>query len=129
MNHPIIKEFRDFLLQGSLLQLAVAFIMAAAFGAVVIAFTDGIVMAFIAAIFGEPSFDSIGLDVGDGRLYIGRFLTALANLAIVGAAVFFFIVRPAKVLKERQKDEGVTEPISEDTELLREIRDLLRSRP
>jgi large conductance mechanosensitive channel len=129
MNHPIIKEFRDFLLQGSLLQLAVAFIMAAAFGAVVATFTDGIVMAFIAAIFGEPSFDSIVLDVGDGRLLIGSFLTALANLAIVGAAVFFFIVRPAKVLKERQKDEGVTEPISQDTELLQEIRDLLRNRP
>ena len=129
MNNPIIKEFRDFLLQGNLLELAVAFIMAAAFGAVVATFTDGIVMAFIAAIFGKPNFDSIGLDIGDGRLFIGTFLTALANLAIVGAAVFFFIVKPAKMLKERQKDEGVTQPISEDTELLREIRDLLRTRP
>src|SRR5687768_11739540 len=128
MNSPIIKEFRDFLLQGNLLELAVAFIMAAAFGAVVIAFTDGIIMAFIAAIFGEPSFDSIGLDIGDGRLEIGRFLTALVNLIIVGAAVFFLIVKPAKALKARQRDEGVTEPISEDTELLREIRDLLRTR-
>ena len=52
MNNPIIKEFRDFLLQGNLLELAVAFIMAAAFGAVVATFTDGIIMAFIAAIFG-----------------------------------------------------------------------------
>ena len=86
-------------------------------------------MAFIAAIFGKPSFDSIGLDIGDGRLLIGTFLTALINLIIVGAAVFFFIVKPAKMLKARQKDEGVTPPVSEDTELLREIRDLLRSRP
>lgn len=128
MNQPIIKEFRDFLLQGNLLELAVAFIMAAAFGAVVAVFTDGIIMAFIAAIFGKPNFDSIGLDIGDGRLLIGSFLTALVNLIIVGAAVFFFIVKPAKMLKERQKTEGVTPPISEDTELLREIRDLLRTR-
>ena len=127
MNSTIVKEFRDFLLQGNLLELAVAFIMAAAFGAVVIAFTDGIIMAFIAAIFGEPNFDSIGLDVGDGRLLIGTFLTALVNLFIVGLAVFFFIVKPAKTLRERQKDDGVTEPISEDTQLLREIRDLLRT--
>ena len=130
MNSPIIKEFRDFLLRGDIIALAVAFIMAVAFGRVVSAFTDGIVMAFIAAIFGEPNFDSIGLDIGDdGRLYIGTFLTALANFALVAAAVFFFIVKPVNVLKERQKSGTEEIPEAEDIILLREIRDALRSRP
>lgn len=128
MNHPVIKEFRDFLMRGDIIALAVAFIMAGAFGAVVVAFTDGVVMAFIAAIFGKPSFDSIGLDVGDGRLYIGTFLTALANLVIVAAAVFFFIVKPVKILTERKKEAGEPVPESEDVVLLREIRDLLKTR-
>lgn len=129
MNSPIIKEFRNFLLQGDIITLAVAFIMAGAFASVVATFTDGIIMAFIAAIFGKPNFDSIGLDIGDGRLYIGTFLTAVANLVIVGAAVFFFIVKPVNMIKERQKS-GAEEaiPESEDIVLLREIRDLLKTR-
>lgn len=129
LNNSVIKEFRDFLMRGDLITLAVAFIMAGAFGAVVSAFTDGIVMAFIAAIFGKPNFDSIGLDIGDGRLLIGTFLTAVANLIIVGAAVFFFIVKPVNMLKERQKKGAEPPPPDpEDIALLREIRDLLRNR-
>src|SRR5690606_41478693 len=65
-----------------------------------------IIMAFIAALFGKPNFDSIGLDIGDGRLLIGTFLTALVNLVIVAAAVFFFIVKPVQAIKDRQKKEG-----------------------
>lgn len=129
MNHPIIKEFRNFLLQGDIIALAVAFIMALAFKAVVDTFTQGIVMNFIGAIFGKPSFDSIGLDVGDGRLYIGTFINAVINLVLVGAAVFFFIVKPVNMIKERQR-KGEEEPVPdpEDIQLLREIRDLLKTR-
>jgi len=61
VNHPIIKEFRDFLIRGDIIALAVAFIMAIAFKDVVDAVTNGIVLNFIAAIVGEPSFNSIGL--------------------------------------------------------------------
>lgn len=129
MNQGIIKEFRDFLMRGDIISLAVAFIMAGAFGAVVAAFTDGIVMAFIAALFGKPSFDSIGLDIGDGRLLIGTFLTALVNLVIVAAAVFFFIVKPLQAIKDRQKREGEVVPDADDIALLKEIRDLLKNRP
>ena len=127
MNSPIIKEFRDFLTRGNLIELAVAFVMAGAFATVVSAFTDGIVMQFLAAIFGEPNFDSIGLDIGDSRLLIGTFLTALVNFVIIAAAVFFFIVKPVQAIRERQKNEPETVAPPEDIELLREIRDLLRS--
>ena len=127
MNSPIIKEFRDFLTRGNLIELAVAFVMAGAFATVVSAFTDGIVMQFLAAIFGEPNFDSIGLDIGDSRLLIGTFLTALVNFVIIAAAVFFFIVKPVQAIRERQKNEPETVAPPEDIELLREIRDLLRA--
>ncbi len=102
---------------------------AGAFGAVVAAFTDGIIMAFIAALFGKPNFDSIGLDIGDGRLAIGSFLTAVVNLVIVAAAVFFFIVKPVQAIKDRQKKEGEVVPDADDIALLKEIRDLLKNRP
>ena len=128
MNSPIIKEFRDFLVRGNLIELAVAFVMAGAFATVVNVFTEGIVLNFLAAIFGKPNFDSIGLDIGDSRLLIGSLLTAIVNLIIVGAAVFFFIVKPVQIIRERQKKEPETVAPPEDIELLREIRDLLRTR-
>lgn len=129
MNKGLIKEFRDFLLQGDIIALAVAFIMALAFKPVVDTFTNGIVLNFIAAIVGKPNFDDIGIDVGDSRLLIGTFLTAVVNLILVGAAVFFFIVKPIQVIKERQKrGEEAPPPDPEDIALLREIRDLLRTR-
>lgn len=127
MNN-ILKEFRDFIMQGDIIALAVAFIMAAAFGAVIATFTDGIVMNFIAAIVGEPNFDSVTLDVGDSELLIGTFITAVINLILVGAAVFFFIVKPVQMLRDRKKAAGEPVPEAEDVILLREIRDLLRTR-
>jgi large conductance mechanosensitive channel len=127
MNSPIIKEFRDFLVRGNLIELAVAFVMAGAFASVVAVFTDGIVMQFLAAIFGKPNFDSIGLDIGDSRLLIGSLITAIINLIIVGAAVFFFIVKPVQVIRDRNKGEPETVAPPEDIALLREIRDLLKS--
>jgi large conductance mechanosensitive channel len=128
MNSPIIKEFRNFLLQGDIISLAVAFIMAAAFKSVVDVFTNGIIMQFIAAIVGKPNFDSIGIDIGDSRLLIGSFLTQVINLILVGAAVFFFIVKPVNILKERGKRGEDAVPDPEDIVLLREIRDSLRAR-
>lgn len=123
----ILKEFRDFLVRGNLIELAVAFIMAGAFATVVSVFTDGIVMQFLAAIVGEPNFDNITLEIGDSELLIGTFLTAVLNLILIGAAVFFFIVKPVQVLRERQRSEPETIAPPEDIELLREIRDLLRT--
>ena len=70
MNEGIVKEFRDFLMRGNIIELAVAFIMAAAFVPVVTSLVNGVILPFIAAIFGEPNFDNIGFDVGDARVVI-----------------------------------------------------------
>jgi large conductance mechanosensitive channel len=119
----VLKEFREFAFKGNLLEIAIGLILALAFSAVVTAFVDGIIMAFIAAIFGEPNFDSIVWNVGDGQIRIGSFITALVNFLIV-AWVLFMIVRTAN----RYRRDPEAAPISEDVALLREIRDLLAQR-
>ena len=119
----MLKEFREFAFRGNLLEIAIGLILALAFSAVITAFVDGILMALIAALFGQPNFDAIVLNVGDGRIAIGSFITALVNFLIV-AWVLFLIVRTANRFR-REPEEA---PISEDVALLREIRDLLAQR-
>lgn len=130
MNQGLLKEFRDFLVQGNIVELAIAFIMAAAFAAVVSSLVTDVIMPFIAAIFGEPGFESVGFNVGDGRIAIGVFINAVVNFVLVGAAVFFFIVKPVKMVRERRargEEPMPDEAVSEEIVLLREIRDALRS--
>src|SRR5687768_7112148 len=105
----MLQEFKAFIFRGNLLDLAVAVILGVAFGSVVTAFTDGIIMAFVAAIFGEPSFDSITIGIGDGELLIGTFLTALVNFLII-AAVLFFILKAA-AMAQRSKREAEDAPV------------------
>lgn len=123
----LLQEYRSFIFRGNLIDLATAFILGVAFNAVVQAFTNGIIMAFIAAIFGEPSFNSIILRMGDGQILVGTFLTALVNFLII-AAVMFLILRAAARMK-RHKEEPVEEAPapSDEALLLTEIRDLLRA--
>lgn len=130
MNSGIVKEFKDFIMQGDVVSLAIAVVIGVAFGAVVTAFTDGIILPFIAAIGGKPNFDSVAFNVGDGRIAIGSFITALLTFVIIAAVVFFFVVKPMNVLRERSAKHEVAPPPAppEDVALLREIRDLLSRR-
>jgi large conductance mechanosensitive channel len=127
--NALLKDFRDFLLQGDIIALAVAFIMALAFADVVNAFTGGIVTPFISALVGESDFSNIDLDIGDASLEIGALLDEIINLILVGAAVYFFIVKPVQMIRERKAAAGDPVPDPEEVVLLREIRDSLRSRP
>jgi large conductance mechanosensitive channel len=126
MNQGLIKEFRDFLMRGNIIELAVAVIMASAFTPVITALVEGVFTPFLAAIFGEPNFDSVGFDVGDSRVLIGLFITALINFVLIAAGVFFFIVKPMNIIRDRQRkgEEAPAEP-SDDIKLLTEIRDIL----
>jgi large conductance mechanosensitive channel len=127
MNQGIIKEFRDFLMRGNIIELAIAFIMGLAFVPVVTSFVDGIIMPFFAAIFDEPNFNNVGFDVNDSRVQIGLFITAIVNFVLIAGAVFFLIVKPMDMIKERmRRGEEAPPPPAEDIALLTEIRDLLR---
>lgn len=126
----ILKEFRDFVLRGNVLDLAIAVVIGAAFTTVVNSLVGNILTPFIAAIVGQPSFGNIDLDIGDATLEIGLFLEAVVNFLIVAAVIFFFIIKPVNVLMERRRrgEAAADVPTPEDIALLREIRDLLKQR-
>lgn len=126
----MLREFRQFIMRGNIVDLAVAVILGAAFGVVVSSFTDGVLMAFVAAIVGEPNFDSVTFEVGDGMIQIGTFLTALVNFVIIAAALFLILKAMEKAMSTRRKDDADadTPAPSDEAVLLTEIRDLLASR-
>jgi large conductance mechanosensitive channel len=127
----MIQEFKTFIMRGNIVDLAVAVILGAAFTLVVNSFTQGVLMAFVAAIFGEPNFDSITIEIGDGVILIGSFLTAVVNFVII-AWVLFLILKAINVASTARGKDG--EPVeeapapSDETVLLTEIRDLLATR-
>ena len=124
----MLQELKRFILRGNVLDLAVAVILGAAFGAVVTTFANGILMNLVAAVFGQPSFDSITVDVGDGRLLVGAFLAALVNFFVVALALFVIIKAFDQLQKRRRSDAEADSPAPSDEALiLAEIRDLLRS--
>ena len=126
----MLQEFRQFIMRGNIVDLAVAVILGAAFGLVVSSFTNGVLMALIAAIVGEPNFDSVTFEVGDGVIQIGTFLTALVNFVIIAAVLFLILKAMEKAMSSRRKDDADAETPapSDEAILLTEIRDLLASR-
>lgn len=120
----MLDEFKDFINRGNLLDLAIAVVLATFFAPVIKAIVDGVIMNIIAAIFGQPNFDSIGIDIGDSRIEIGSVITALVMFVIV-AFVCFVIVQAYNQMKtpEDEADSGPSE-----IDLLSEIRDSLRNR-
>ena len=121
----MIAEFRQFLMRGNILELAVAFVLGIAFAAVITTFTDGILMPIIAAIVGKPDFDDVTISIGDAEILVGTFLTALLNFVIVAFALFL-ILKAVKAAM-REKPEEAAAP-SDEVVLLTEIRDALRGR-
>ena len=126
----MIKGFKDFLLRGNVVDLAVAVIIGTAFGLVVAAFATDFIGGIIGAIGGTPDFGSAGFTVNDSKIVVGSTINALINFVIVAASVYFFVVVPVNRLMERRKrgEEPEVEAPSEDIVLLQEIRDLLRAR-
>jgi len=127
----MIKGFKDFLLRGNVVDLAVAVVIGAAFATVVEASLKGFINPLIGAIFGKPSLDSVGnFSLGNGEFSIGVILTALLNFVIIAAVIYFVVVVPMKAIMERAKRGQVaTEEAPEpNVALLTEIRDLLKAR-
>lgn len=119
-----MKGFKDFLMRGNLLDLAVAVIIGGAFGAVVSTFTQ-VILDVIGLIGGNPDFSSVQL----GPILIGPFINAVVAFLIVAAVVYFAIIKPLEAMqslrKKEQDEEEAAGPSTE--ELLTEIRDLLKA--
>jgi large conductance mechanosensitive channel len=108
----MLKEFRQFLLRGSLVDLAIAVVIGVAFGAVVTALVKDLVTPLIAAIGGQPDFGGLVFTVNHSRFRYGDFLNAVLSFVIVAAVMFFLVVRPVNALLERRRTEP---PIEADT--------------
>ena len=123
----VVQEFREFVLRGNLVDLAVAVVLGAAFGAVVTSLVSDIITPLIAALGGQPDFAALTFRIGDGVFRYGDFLNALLSFLIIAAVLFFFVVKPMNALLVRAKfaDEEPAAP-APDVQLLTEIRDLLR---
>jgi len=119
----MLADFKKFLLQGNLLELAVAFVIGAAFAAVVTALVDNLIMPILAAFGGKPNFNDLTFSINDSVFKYGAFITAVITFIFIAAAVFFFVVRPVTKLMERNKTAEDAAPSQE--ELLGEIKALL----
>lgn len=121
----MIKGFRDFLLRGNVIDLAVAVVIGTAFGAVINAIVAGFITPLIGAIIGKPDYNFTV-----GWLQLGLIITALINFLAVAAVVYFVVVVPVNAATARFKREEAPAPpeVSKQEALLMEIRDLLARR-
>jgi large conductance mechanosensitive channel len=98
----MLKGFRQFIMRGNVMDLAVAVVIGAAFGAVVTSFVTNILNPLIAAIAGKPDFSAFNLTVNGGVIAYGLFLNALISFLLIAAAVYFFMIAPMNAWKARQ---------------------------
>jgi large conductance mechanosensitive channel len=101
----LLREFRQFILRGNLVDLAVAVVIGTAFTAVVTAFVKDLITPLIAAIGGKHDFGDLVFTVNDSRFAYGHFVNALISFVIIAAVVFFFVVKPVNALLARMKSE------------------------
>ncbi len=116
------KEFRDFIIKGNALDLAVGVILAVAFGAVVTAFTEGVLMALVSALVGKPDFNALAFTLNGAPIMYGRVLTAIVNLVLVGAVLFVVV----KAINRMRRPAVAAPKVDTELDLLVQIRDELR---
>ena len=103
----MFKGFRDFVLRGNVVDLAVGVVIGAAFGAVVTAFTKDLLTPLIAAIAGKPDFSAFYAEVHGAKFLYGDFLNALISFLLVAAAVYYFVVLPVNSLMARYQKQAL----------------------
>ena len=106
----MLKGFRDFILRGNVVDLAVAVIIGAAFNAIVTALVGDVLNPLIAATVGKPDFGNVIINVGNGHIKVGSFLNAVISFFIVGTVVYFAIVLPLNALQSRLKKPSPDAP-------------------
>jgi large conductance mechanosensitive channel len=118
----MLKDFKQFLLRGNVVDLAVAVVIGAAFGAVVTALVADLLTPLIAAIIGKHDFSGLTFTINSSRFLYGSFLNALIAFVSIAAAVFFFVVRPINALMARRRtSEPIDETVRDCPECLSQI--------
>jgi large conductance mechanosensitive channel len=120
----VLKELKDFLMQGNIVSLAVAVVIGVAFAALVDSLVANIITPIIAAIIGQPDFSDLTFTINGSVFKYGSFINALISFLSIAIAVFFFVVKPLNKLNEMRGIDPADER-SDETKVLEEIRDLL----
>jgi large conductance mechanosensitive channel len=121
----MLREFKDFLFRGNIIELAVAFVVGLAFAALVNSLVENLLMPVIAMIIGKPDFSDLTFTVNDAVFRYGAFLTDAIQFLAIAAAVFFFVVKPVDAMARRRAapvEEGMPDEERRHQELLAALR-------
>jgi large conductance mechanosensitive channel len=124
----MLKEFRDFINRGSVVDLALAVIIGGAFGAIITSLVDDIIMPLIGIIIGGVDFASLSIQVGEATILYGSFIQAIVNFLIVALVLFLIVRSYNRLQKEKEAAPPPPPEPSPEERLLTEIRDLIRER-
>jgi large conductance mechanosensitive channel len=125
----MFRELRDFLFRVNVVDLAVAVVIAGAFGAVVASFVADILTPLL-GIIGVPDFSTLAITINEAEIRYGVFLNTVITFLLIGASVFLFVVKPMQRMTALRKKEETAAPAGPtELEVLTEIRDELRKRP
>jgi large conductance mechanosensitive channel len=117
-----VKDFKEFLLRGNLVELAVAVVIGVAFAALIDAFVQDLITPLIAAIGGQQDFSALTFTINDSVFRYGHFLNQLISFLIIAAVVYFLVVKPVNALMARRKtEEPVDETVRECPECLSSV--------
>jgi large conductance mechanosensitive channel len=109
-----LKDFREFLLRGNLVDMAVGIVIGVAFGAVVTAFVADLITPLIAAIGGQPDFSKLTFRVNGSQFLYGSFVNALITFLVIALVVFFFVLKPVNHLMKRYRAEPPVDETQRD---------------
>lgn len=104
------SEFKEFIMQGNVVSLAVAVVIGAAFGALINSFVADMITPLIAAFGGQPDFSNISFAINGSKFMIGNFINALISFVLIAVIIFVFVVKPMNALIERAKTEDPVDP-------------------
>jgi large conductance mechanosensitive channel len=120
----VLKEFREFIMRGNVLDLAVAVIIGGAFGAIVTSLVDDIIMPLVGILLGGLDFTGLAIEVGSAKVLYGNFIQATVNFLVIALALFLVVKAANKVTRKKVEAPVPPAPTAEE-KLLTEIRDIL----
>jgi large conductance mechanosensitive channel len=123
----MLRELKDFLFRANIVELAVAFVMGIAFAAVVNSLVSNLVMPIVAMVIGKPDFSGLTFTINDAVFRYGAFITDVIQFVAIGAAVFFFVVKPIEAMLARRGTTPVEEGMPDEERRHQELLAALRS--
>jgi large conductance mechanosensitive channel len=108
----MLTEFKQFILRGNVIDLAVAVVIGAAFGAIVTSLVENIITPIIGAIGGQPDFSGLTFTINNSEIRYGAFLNALLSFLIIAAVIFFAVIKPMNAIMTRMRTEPTPDPLT-----------------